>query len=202
MLKKVFISLIAIGICSFLILSCKKTSSLSNTANTNVHAPSKLLKAILNMGIKIEVTYQDGCYHSHEEYYSNGNIKTRDISCEGTCKFCKVEGVTQVNLVTNDNGNTGLPVPISTQDNFFYGMVGTTANGSGLVFAVDRTKISQAAYTRYFNDDFLILANGYMLDDKAYEMLHITREQQIIPAGTYRLNQDGDLIWWFVSNEQ
>lgn len=81
-------------------------------------------------------------------------------------------------------------------------MVGTTANGSGLVFAVDRTKISQAAYTRYFNDDFLILANGYMLDDKAYEMLHITREQQIIPAGTYRLNQDGDLIWWFVSNEQ
>ena len=177
-----------------------KNAQVRNTQTVKSHA--KILRRIVNyLGTSFQVTYRDGCYSLHEEYYQNGNIKSRDITCSGTCKFCDVVGVVRVGnsiIIKDDNGNNGLNVSTSQDLATWQGIVSLAEDGGSMVFAVDKTKISSDLYNSVFASDYLTLENGYMINDEILHEFNLSWDQQFIPAGEYELFQDDNIIFWVV----
>lgn len=186
-----------------LLLACEKPNvkeqpkkSLNNMAT---HTNARNIKRIVTLlGATWEVTYSDGCFHS-TEYYDQGQLIRRDITCLPGCSFCMARSIVQIGgspLIVNPSGSNGLDIGTSTEYFPSRGIISRSPDGSQLIFAFDKTKISNNAYSNYLSQDNFNLRNDFALDLDLVRRLQLNDFQHIIRAGDYPLYEDGDVVYW------
>lgn len=204
-MKKIILSISMLALASTVtFVACKKdniTSTQEQSTNKNPKSLMRNFKSIIPLfgSVGISVNWKDGCFHSVELYYPSGVIASRTIDCNPGCSFCMVTGSVIVNVqgMVTGNGNDipyGLNVPYSDNPSQYSGMV--MVNGTNLVFAVDKTKISSAILQSKFSGNTIDLSSGFAIDENTFNALNIDREHQLIPAGNYPLYEDGNIIYW------
>lgn len=182
-------------------VACKKDEVKSSQQKSKVtNTLLKSYKSVVPLfgTINIEVSWKDGCYH----YSESGNVITgqynRSVWCTPGCSFCMVTGsvIVKVGMVTGDGNGTpyGLNVPYSSNPSDYNGFVSLVDNK--LVFSIDATKVSPEILQAKFSGNSIDLSSGFAIDENTFNALGIDRNHQFIPAGSYPLYEDGNIIYW------
>ena len=179
--------------------SCKKNKDLSaKTETKTIKVGKQKMSVIKFLGIKINVEWVDGCFSSSREFYENGNLKSEAIKCTPGCKICKGNASFGSGLILTDgNGTKSLDIQYSSNNEVYGGMVGLSEDGTSIICAVDRTKMTDAAFSKFAGDN-LSLDNGYCLGYEIIEQLGLSDNNLEVPAGTYELFVDGNIVFWQV----
>lgn len=187
--------------------SCQKQqaemspSPAAQHATPDVKSNAKWLKKVMDfMGVRVTMTYMSGCYHGRYEHHANGSTIV-DVTCNPGCEVCQGKIVLggSPRVGTDGNGNTsvlGYTEAISNQS--WGGFAGISNDGNDLILGVDQTLMTSTTYNELFAGDVLTLDNGFCLNQGVADYLGLTTGQMLVPAGSYELNLDGNVIWWTV----
>jgi len=205
-MKKLILTVTILAVaCATTFVACKKDSVGGSAPTTKQQAkPNSLAKnytSVLKLfNATITISWKDGCYSATTWYYPNGTIQCQKINCTPGCNFCMVTGTaTVLGLVTggtSPNDPFGLAVQYSADPTNYYGMVAKNTNDNTLIFAIDKTKISNEIYQAKFAGNTIDLSSGFAIDENTFQVLGIDRAHQFIPAGNYPLYREGNLVFF------
>lgn len=191
--------------------ACDKEASSSSievptTSNTKAKPMSKAMKAfLLANGIEIEagctytVTYRSGCYHTKDILWG----AYHSVDCEPGCQYCELIGVKKngVTIKTairpdNNTGRHGLDIDPATEDmhdGLMY--ISDYASEPRVYFFVDINKVIDSTA---YNGDSLHLESPFAINYELAVDAKIMGQDQIIPAGNYKLERFDDVVLWSV----
>ena len=175
---------------------------------------ASLIMAALSTGFELEagkrysITYRTGVYYKKEIKILGGflyySIETGcHHSPDDVCDVIAVHeiGVSMSIFKYDDDGEINNLVPIMEQQENMYGgyiamlKEGVVSDKNVLVFLTD---ISQMEDNTMYLGEVLHLREGFALQPELAYELGILPENQIIPAGEYRLYKYGDVRMWYI----
>ena len=205
-MKKIILGLNILAIAAATtFVACKKdeVKTTKSSQKSSIASLSRGGKTFIPLfgDIGITVSWKDGCYSSTTLWYPNGAIQSQTIRCEPGCSFCMVTGTvvgSVSSLVTGDGLNDphGLNVSYSNNTGEYFGIIGKGKAENSLVFAIDKTKISNEIYQAKFAGNTIDLSSGFAIDENTFNALGIDRALQFIPAGNYPLYEDGNIVFF------
>lgn len=185
--------------------SCQKQSAdVTQTPSTqqskpDVRSNAKWLKKVMDfMGVRVTIVYQSGCYHGRYEHHADGTTIVQ-VDCNPGCDVCQGRVTLGGKVGTDGNGNTSvIDYAEAVSDQNWGGFAGKSKDNTDLILGVDRTLMTSATYDKLFAGDVLRLEYDFCLNQDVANSLGLTTRQMVVPAGSYELNLDGNVIWWTV----
>ncbi|XZF13693.1 hypothetical protein ACTHGU_18080 [Chitinophagaceae bacterium MMS25-I14] len=193
-----FFSIIAIAIIT--LTSCNKSkqqvkpplSHFARTATWSGTYNGHVVQVTYVVGEEEVITYYVGSIVLHTSKTGN---------CWGEYGFCKPISLKYNSPTVGADGN-GRKIfsnlEFSSESLSFPGFIGLSADGQNIVFATDRTKISEYVNGTHFSSDYVSVPYPFLLDDMTKEALGLNYIHPVVPVGNYELNIDGNIIWWEV----
>ncbi len=203
MRKKILLFGFAAAMTATCLTSCTKEANEKTATVSQNGKPVKVgkqVKEILKFfNFSVEIIWSNGCLQTETVEWLGGLLYTKTTeSCKPGCPKCKVSGTGKVgiNLTTSPEGNRGLEVADLTNVNDLHsGMIAFTEDRSTIIFAVDITKMHSNCVAE-FEQDQLNLPSPFLINGDVASALGLTSDQQIVPAGSYELKRDGNIVWW------